>query len=1007
MRFALGIVPGLLISTLCFAAPDRIDKAIDNNLVFSLKGSVPAKAQRRYDQGAVDPAMQLDYVTMIMQPSVSQRAALEQTLRQQQDPTSPKYHKWLTPEQYAERFGLSANDVQKITAWLRSQGFEVVHVARGRNWVAFSGSAALVESAFHTQLHYFDVDGERHFANATEISVPEALDGVVSGFLGLNDFRLKPMHAISRVAPDFFSIIAQPLYTDPNNTAHHFLAPDDIATIYNITPLYNAGINGSGVKMVIVGQSDINTADLTAFRSGFGLPAITSSNFQQILVPNSPDPGTTSDETEADLDLEWSNAVARNATIIYVNAATTKGFSGAFSSAQYAIDQNLAPVISMSFGACEAENAGALPSVETLLQQGNSQGITFLASSGDSGAAGCDGAVKSATGGLAVNYPASSPEVTGVGGNQFSGDASNPSQYWNSTNSSTGESAISYIPEMAWNDTVSRGTLAASGGGASSCDSGTCSSGFPKPSWQTGTGVPNDGVRDVPDVAMAASPDHDGFILCSGNSCTGGIEAAVQANSIVGGTSASAPIFAGIVVLLNQFVGGGGQSNINKTLYLLAQSTSNGIFHDITSGSNIVPCTVGTPTTGTKALQCPASGKFGYNASAGYDQVTGLGSVDATNLVCQWSSKSCSNVDLTVVPAQVNPGSSTPVTLTATVTTSIGSGIPTGTVTFFNGSNEVPGSPVTLTGGTATLSYNAASLVAGVYPITAKYSGDSNFAAGTSAAVDLTVGSTTTTTLSLSANSVSAGSTGPVTLSAKVTPSSGTATPTGTVTFSDASGQLGNATLSNGTATLSYNPGSLKGGTYSIVASYGGDSNFAPSSSSSQTFSVLDFSISANPSAITVSAPGMGGETTLSITDLGGFSQSLSFSCPSGLPSGAACMFSSISGGGELLTITTTAPSAKLQSHHNQILYALLLPGVFGFIFVSVGGRSRYRQVRTLAILVLLSASVLWINGCGGGGSSTPSNPGTPAGTTTVTVSATSGGANAITHHIPITLTVQ
>ena len=1001
MKSALGIFPCLLISTFLFAAPSRIASSIDTNSVISLNGSIPAKALQEYDGGPVDPAMQLNYVTMVLQPSAAQQADLKHLLQQQQDPTSPRHHKWLTPEQYAERFGLWPNDIRKISTWLCSQGFEIVQVARGRNWIAFSGTAALVESAFHTQLHYFDVDGERHFANATEISIPEALNGIVTGFLGLNDFRLKPMGIRAPVAPDFFSIIAQPLYTDPNNTAHHFLAPDDIATIYNITPLYSAGIDGTGVKMVIVGQSDIDTADLTAFRSGFNLPGITANNFQQILVPGSPDPGKTSDMTEADLDLEWSNAVARNATIIYVNAATTGGFSGVFSSAKYAIDQNLAPVISMSFGACERVNAAALPGVETLLQQANVQGITVLASSGDTGAAGCDGAVKSATGGLAVNYPASSPEVTGVGGNEFSGDTSNPSQYWNSTNSSNGESAISYIPEMAWNDTVSRGTLSASGGGASSCDNGTCSSGFPKPSWQSGTGVPNDGVRDVPDVAMAASPDHDGFILCSSDSCTNGIETAVQANSIVGGTSASAPMFAGIVVLLNQFVGGGGLGNINKMLYPLAQDPSNGIFHDVTSGNNIVPCKQGTPS-------CPTSApfQFGYKAGTGYDQVTGLGSVDAINLVCQWAGKSCSIVALTVVPAQINPGSSTPVTLTATVTTSIGSGTPTGMITFFNGSNQLPGSPVTLSNGTTTLSYSVTSLAAGIYPITAKYSGDANFAAGTSAAIDLTVGNTTATSLSFSPTSLSAGSSAPVIFSATVAAKSGSGTPTGTVTFSDSSGPLGSAvTLNNGSATLSYNPSSLAGGTYSIVASYSGDSNFTPSISSPQTLSVLDFSIAANPSTITISAPGSGGESTISITDLGGFSQSLSFSC-SGLPTEATCMFSGTPGTDELLSITTTAPSAKLHSHHSQILYALLLPGLFGFTFISASRRLIYMRVSMLAIVVLVSVSVLCINGCGGGGS-TASNPGTPAGTSKVTIKAVSSGTPAITHQITVTLTVQ
>ncbi|MBV8052841.1 MAG: peptidase S53, partial [Acidobacteriaceae bacterium] len=243
MKSALGAVPFLVISTLCFAAPDRVAKAIDSNVAISLKGSVPAKAQQKHDQGLADPAMQLGYVTMIMQPSRTQQADLERLLQQQQDPASRNYHKWLTPEQYATRFGLSSNDVGTISAWLRSQGFEIVQIARGRDWIAFSGTAALVENAFHTQLHYYDVDGERHFANATEISIPQALDGVVAGFFGLNDFSLKRM-GIGRPTPTgMLPVIEHPLF---DLGGSNFLAPDDLATIYDITPLYNAKIDGTG-----------------------------------------------------------------------------------------------------------------------------------------------------------------------------------------------------------------------------------------------------------------------------------------------------------------------------------------------------------------------------------------------------------------------------------------------------------------------------------------------------------------------------------------------------------------------------------------------------------------------------------------------------------------------------------------------------------------------------------------------------------------------------------------
>lgn len=1006
MRRALGTALTVLLSTVCFAAqPDRIIGSIDNGQTVPLRGSVHAKAQAQYDAGPVESAMKLPYITMMMRPSGAQQASLERLLKEQQDPASPNYHKWLTPEQYAQRFGLGTGDLSKVGAWLESQGFRIVQTARGQNWIAFSGTAALVESAFHTQIHYFDVEGERHFANATDIEIPEALDGIVVGFRGLTDFALKPM-GIRQVPNEFFPLMAQPFYTSGGS---HFLAPDDIAMIYDITALYNAGFNGTGQSMVIVGQTDIDMADLKAFRSGFGLPAIvtsgSSANFKDIVVPNSPDPGTTADLAEADLDLEWSNAVARKAFIYFVTAATSVG--GVFLSAQYAIDNNLAPVISMSYGGCESGNVQFIPGNEPLMQQASTEGITFMASSGDEGAAGCDSDTsKTATGGLAVNYPASSPEVTGVGGTEFNEAGGN---YWNSSNDPvTGRSAISYIPEIGWNDTslnIEHGLgLAASGGGASSCgvDSGnTCEAGFPKPSWQTGTGVPNDGVRDVPDVSMAASADHDGYILCSGGSCAGGIAGAVSANSIVGGTSAAAPIFAGIVVLLNQFVGVK-QGNINQKLYPLAQNAGNGAFHDITTGTNIVPCTPGTPSSFLAGLQCPGSGSFGYNAGKGYDLVTGLGSVDAANLITG------TNGAVALTPQDVTPvGSHVPVSMTVKITPLWGSGTPSGTVNFFNGSTQINPTAITLSGGMANYpSYDPSTLTAGIYPITAKYSGDTTYKASSSSA-NLTVGTITTTALSMSPTSLNVGSASPVNLSATVTPSSG-GPPTGSVTFMNGSTAIGSPVplSASGGASLSYNPSSLTGGTYPITATYSGDTQFVTSTSAAQSLNVVDFSIAASPTTVSISAPGGTGTATITITDLGGFNANLSFSC-AGLPSQANCTFTPVSATSETLTITTTAATAKLERRPHmdmRAFYALLLPGLMGIV-VLPGTR---KKMRWLILIGVLAISVLWMAGCGGGGGSNPpSNPGTPAGNSTITISAATSGANAVTHTTKITLSVQ
>jgi len=866
------------------AQPDRIAAAIDNNQTVVLKGSVHPNAKAQFDRGLVDPSMRLEYITLQIAPSPTQQAALDKLLAEQQDSASPNYHQWLTPEQFADRFGMSRRDTAKITNWLRSEGFTIVQVARARNWVAFSGTAAQVQSALHTQIHRYVVDGEKHYANATNISLPTALAGIVMSVRGLNDFLWKSMVARRMVPAQGAAGNLNAFYS---SGGQNFLAPDDIATIYDIKPLYAAGIDGANINLVIVGQTDITLSDITQFRSGFNLPAI---NLQQTLATGCVDPGTTGDLVEADLDLEWSGAVARNANIIFVKCDASHG--GVFTSLQYAIDNNLAPAISMSYGGCEPTNGQSVATqTRTLIQQANSSGITFMASAGDDGAAACDfGGRPPATGGLEVNLPASVPETTALGGSEFNEGGGT---YWGSNGPNFG-SALSYIPEEGWNDTSPSG-FASTGGGKSIY--------FSKPAWQSG----GDGLRDVPDVTITASADHDGYLLCTSGSCANGI---ANDTFIVGGTSASSPVFAGIVALLNEYlVKNGvitkpGLSNINPTLYRLASSNPSA-FHDITTGNNIVPCTPGTPPTFPVAQQCPAGGQFGYSAGTGYDLVTGLGSVDAYNLVTGWNGS----------------------VITTTTTLTI-----------------APTSPV-------------------------------NF--GTS-----------------------------VTLSATVKASSGTATPTGTVTFNDAVlGKLGTGTL-NSSGVATFTSTTLKAASYSITASYGGDTNFSGSTSSPAVpYQVQDFTLAVSPTTVTVTAPGQSGTTTVTITPLGGFNATITYTC-TGLPSEATCTFPTAATGGTL-TIATTAPSARLDKaplgRHRGLFYALLLPGFLGLV-VSAGNRKRtLRGGRLLALIAVLAISTLWMPACGGG-STTPKNPGTPTGTSTVTVTATAGSLN---HTATITLTVQ
>ena len=561
-------------------------------------------------------------IKIVLKPLPDQQAALEQFLDEQQNIGSPNYHNWLTPEQYADRFGLNTADIAKMASWLQSQGLSVDSVSRARNWIAFSGTASQVASALLTDIRQYRMDGGMHFANASDPSIPEAFAPVVLGFLGLDDFPSK-------------SGLVRTLSRD---TAHltltsygEHLAPDDLATIYSITPIYQNGIDGTGQTIVIVGESNVHLSDISNFRSVFNLPNSPTST-PVILTPTQADPGFNQDELEADLDLEWAGAVARNAQLIYMYEPSY------FTAVHEAVNNNQATIISASYNDCEPLTSPALANImRATAQQANAQGITWVASSGDSGAAACDADGQTthpaATGGLAVNLPASIPEVTGVGGTEFN-EGAGAGMYWAPSNGPNYGSATTYIPEKAWND--SNGALAASGGGMSVLYT-------LKPVWQIGPGVPADGVRDVPDVSLSASAVHDGYVICSAGNCANGLPTmdieTKTGNAVVGGTSASAPVFAGMIALLEHYLVKNSLrtsprlGNINPALYRLAQSSFS-VFHDVPSGSNnIVPCVIGTPDCTT--------GSFGYETGPGYDLVTGLGSVNANNLLTHWSSSAC------------------------------------------------------------------------------------------------------------------------------------------------------------------------------------------------------------------------------------------------------------------------------------------------------------------------------------------------------------------------------
>ena len=643
------------------------------------------------DAGAISPSQVMPRLSLNFALTTAQRVDRDKLLAAQQNRRSPQYRKFLTPEEYADRFGLNTADIAKITTWLENNGFSNIQAARSRASLSFSGTVAQVQAAFHTSLRAYSINGETHFANSGDPALPKALNGVVESVGGLHNFLAKSNLVRGGLLPRFTS-----------SSGTNYLAPDDWETIYDVKPLYSAGLDGSPItgqtySIVVVGQSDVQTNDLSAFRTAAGLSAkLPTIQF----VPGDNDPGLQSaggDQGESDLDLEWAGAIAKNASILFLTADSNP-HGGAQDAIKYAIDNNVAPILSTSYGQCEQDlAAGEFTTFNALFAQAATQGMTIVAPSGDAGAAACDtGTV--ATHGLAVSFPASSQYVTGVGGTEFNpGNGS----YFGSSNSANGGSAKSYIPEIAWND----GNQAASGGGASTL--------VTKPSWQTGAGVPNDGQRDVPDIALAASFKEYGLLFCNNGSCTNGFLNGSSTVAITGGTSAGPPTFAGVLALLVQETGTR-VGLLNQNLYSLAGISANA-FHDITAGNNQVVCQGGS--TGCPTSVSTAVGQIGYSAGVGYDTVTGLGSIDSYNFVEQWNG----DIQLTAAPnsVSVQPGNSANVTVTVTPIKNF-----TGPVTFAcsvsstltNVTCSVPSTPVNTSGSTTVTITAAANPASAPFP---------------------------------------------------------------------------------------------------------------------------------------------------------------------------------------------------------------------------------------------------------------------------------------------------
>ncbi len=728
---------------------DRITKPANRNDLKRIAGSTYPLATKQYDSGRVEASLPMQRMVFVLRPSDLQSAALTNLIEAQKDPKSPSYRHWLTPEQFAAQFGPSQNDLHQITAWLALQGFSVGSIARGQQWIEFSGTAGQVEKAFHTEMHRYVVNNKMHVANASDISIPDALSPVVTSVLSLNDFDKPSLHSnatsvrrnivTGKLDPVNDTRGPTPAFT--SGTGTHLLAPGDYAKIYDTTPLLQSGTQGTGISIAIPGRTEINLADVQTFRKIFGLPVN-----DPIVIVNGPEPPVRpDDEVESDLDLQWAGAVAPAATIKFVTSNTTFTTDGIDLSNAYIIDNRVAPIMSLSYGLCEASMGAANAYYNLLYRQAAAEGITVFVASADNGAAGCDGAVSAspAQGGLAVNGLASTPYNVAVGGTQFN-EGGNDANYWAATNGADYSSVLGYIPESVWNETcdptidpgMCQGTgyyfLFSSAGGASSV--------YGKPVWQAGTGVPNDGARDVPDLSLAAAGNHDGYLICVEGSCQTAVvngQTVLQQATVVGGTSASSPSMAGIMALVEQ-QNGGYVGLANGKLYQLAANdnlascnssnlTSPGtpstcVFHDVTMGDNSVP------------------GLTGYTAGAGFDQSTGLGTVDAANLVSMWSSPplqaTVASLSLPSTTGQAYLVHGQPIPVTVVVSPASSPGTPTGDVSLI-ASHFGDSFGGTLTNG--SFNGSVTDLPGGQYNLSAHYEGDATFRGSDSNSLGITV----------------------------------------------------------------------------------------------------------------------------------------------------------------------------------------------------------------------------------------------------------------------------
>jgi hypothetical protein len=838
--------------------PARITEPMDEMSRTRLYGNVSAAAKLEYDRGHASASTQLSHMRIVLSRSAEQQAALDKFEEELQDKSSANYHKWLTPDQFGKLYGPADSDIAAIVAWLQSHGLTVDSVSPGRTNIAFSGYVSQIEETLHTEIHSFEIRGEQFYSNTSDPTIPSALAPVIQGIAHLNTLRPKPQYVRGKAGvmnPVTRKVVAlaeaTPGYTGANGA--FYVVPADAATIYDSpSSTFNANYktgttyDGTGVTIGIGGDAVIKTSTVIDYRSRY------LGNKTAPVITNVDSVTSTSDTDEAYIDTEISGGLAPGAKIhFYTSTDLNSGI-------EQAINENTVDIFSLSFLECEQDLSTADNAVlNSYWQQAAAQGIAVTVATGDSGSAGCDlpmdgnNYVLEAVNGLKVNGYASTPYNVAVGGTDFYPLTSSWDKYIGSTETKYFGDALGYIPESTWNDSTSNDTtisndsptynIIAGGGGSSSCSTnttqtsvGNCTSGYSKPSWQRGTGVPADGVRDLPDVALMAGNGNDNamWLVCDDATTTSYINSSTVTmnctkqpdgqyyNDGFGGTSTSAPAFAGILALVEQSVGGRLGQAATQLYNLYNGSHASQIFHDVTIGNNSVPCTAGTPNC--KEITSEIYYESGYNAASGYDLATGLGSVDAAQLINYWDT--ASSGEPATVSVSANQTSITTAQSLSLAVTVAGSGslpTPTGTVTLSGGGYTSTTEP--LTSGAYTFTIPAGSLTTGTDTFTVTYSGDANYASTTGTTSVTVTAAPPTVTLTLSSATISANQS----LQATATVSGTGATPTGTVVLSGGSYTSPAQTLSSrGTYVFTVPGGTLSPGTYTLSVTYSGDNNY-------------------------------------------------------------------------------------------------------------------------------------------------------------------------------------